>query len=283
MLASALSPTLTFKLSITSLLGQFDFQHGDNLCSAIWICLIADGWHRLGSVNGIECFVVAVLSCWGLSWLSSMLWALHVLDLLLDLNLECLPLGLWHLSVLLPWDGLLLLLSPWLFCFDLQQMLKWFLCPHLWHLFTKYWTFSWLVWCAALAACFTWAFSYSVAVACVAFLVFEGSDFINCWCYHGSTIELVSVEVLYCHFVLFGMCWRSDSYVTSSLFFFDLTHFLTLKCLVTWKSNSVLHTSFSASLLYWHLSTMFLVHWSKWSVDSCSHCLMSLYILSMCF
>ena len=45
-----------------------------------------------------------------------MLWALRVLDLLLDLDLEHLPLGLWCLSVLLPWDGLLLLPSPWLFC-----------------------------------------------------------------------------------------------------------------------------------------------------------------------
>ena len=63
----------------------------------------------------------------------------------------------------------------------------------------------------------------------------------------------------------------------------NLTYFLTSKCFVVWKSNSVLCTIFSASVWYWHLSTMSLIHWSSWSVDLCSLCLMSLYILLMWF
>ena len=78
-------------------------------------------------------------------------------------------------------------------------------------------------------------------------------------------------------------CWRRAWYMMSSFFFFNLTHFLTSKCFVAWKSNSVLHTIFSASVWYWHLSTRSLMHWSNWSVDSCSPCLMSLYISLMWF
>ena len=49
------------------------------------------------------------------------------------------------------------------------------------------------------------------------------------------------------------------------------------------KGNSILCTIFSASVGYWHLSTRSLMHWSNWSVDLCSPCLMSLYISSMWF
>ena len=68
-----------------------------------------------------------------------MLWVLCVCDRLLkhDLDLEHPPLlGWWHLSVLLPWTGVLPLWHPWpwlLLWVDLQQELKWFLKPHLWH------------------------------------------------------------------------------------------------------------------------------------------------------
>ena len=69
----------------------------------------------------------------------------------------------------------------------------------------------------------------------------------------------------------------------SSPLFFNLTHFLTSECFVAWKSNSVLHTVFSALVWYWHLSTISLIHLLRWSVDSCSPCLMSLYISLMWF
>ena len=78
-------------------------------------------------------------------------------------------------------------------------------------------------------------------------------------------------------------CWRRAQYVTSSLLFFDQTHFLTSKCFVAWKSNSVLCTIFSSLVWCWHHLTMSFMHWSSWSVVSCSPCLMSLYISSMWF
>ena len=68
-----------------------------------------------------------------------MLWVLQVCDPLLEhyLDLECLPLlGRWLLSVLLPRAGVLPLCRSWplpLLRVDLEQELKWFLKPHLWH------------------------------------------------------------------------------------------------------------------------------------------------------
>ena len=72
------------------------------------------------------------------------------------------------------------------------------------------------------------------------------------------------------------------AYVMSSLFFFDLTHFLTSKCFIAWNSSSVPHTIFSGMVCYWHHSTKSLICWSSWSIDSCSPCL-SLYISLMWF
>ena len=55
-----------------------------------------------------------------------------MLDLLLDLDFNHLPLPLGCLTVLLPWH--VVSYSPdEPFCFDLQYVLKWFLFPHLWH------------------------------------------------------------------------------------------------------------------------------------------------------
>ena len=142
----------------------------------------------------------------------------------------------------------------------------------------KCWTISWWMWCTAFAAYSTW--STFGSVDCVAFLELEGLYLINCSSYHSSTIGLVPVEVLDCHLVFF--CVLEECFICDILsLLFGPNPFLTSKCLVAWKSNSVLHTSFSASLVYWHLLTMFLMCWSNWSVDSCSLCLMSLYISSM--
>ena len=37
-------------------MGQLDFQHGDDLSSAIWICFVADTTYGFGSVNGVKHF-----------------------------------------------------------------------------------------------------------------------------------------------------------------------------------------------------------------------------------
>ena len=70
--------------------------------------------------------------------------------------------------------------------------------------------------------------------------------------------QLKSFTVISCSLAY----WSSVVYVTSSRIFFDWTHFLTLKHLVTWNNSSVLHTSFSASV-YWHFSTRFFICWSS--------------------
>ena len=202
----------------------------------------------------------------------------RVLDLLLDLDLDCLALPLGCLMVLLPWGGLLLSQGP--FCFDLQHVLKWFLFPHLWHFFAPCWAFSWWVRHAPFTACLTWATLGSVAIT---FPELECLDLIYGCCCCNSTVGFVSVEVFYCHLMLLGMLEEGLNMWCPLSSSSDLTHFLTSKCFVAWKSNSVLHTIFSASVWYWHLSTRSLMHWSNWSVDSCSPCLMSLYISLMWF
>ena len=87
---------------------------------------------------------------------------------------------------------------------------------------------------------------------------------------------LKSFTVISCSLVYWSRAW----YVTSSHLSFDLTHFYTSKCLVAWNRSSVLHTSFS-SVVYWHLSTKFLICSSSWSVDSLFLCFISLYIIDV--
>ena len=164
------------------------------------------------------------------------------------------------------------------FCFDLQHVLKCFLFPLMTFL-APCWAFSRWMRHAAFTACLTWATLGSVAIA---FPELEGLDLVYGWWFYNSTIGFVSVEsltVILCSLA----CWRRAWYVMSSLLFFSLTHFLTSKCFVAWRSNSVLHTIFSASVWYWNFSTRSLICWSNWSVDSCSPCLMSLYNSSMWF
>ena len=66
-------------------------------------------------------------SDWSWKEADSMLYALLVTGLLLDLDQCGLPLPFHPLDVL--WD----FLSPPLDCLDLHWVLKWFLLPHLWH------------------------------------------------------------------------------------------------------------------------------------------------------
>ena len=93
----------------------------------------------------------------------------------------------------------------------------------------------------------------------------------KCWL---KSLIIISCSLAY---------WRRALYVTSSYFFFDLTHFLASKCFVAWKSSSVQCTFFPFFVSYWHLCIRSLMHWSSWSVVSCSPCLMSLYISLMWF
>ena len=143
------------------------------------------------------------------------------------------------------------------------------------------WAFSWWMRCAAFTACLTLS-TLKIGSVAIAFPELEGLDLIYGCCCHNSTIGFVSVEVFHHHLMLLGMLEEGlIHYVLSFLFKSD--PFLTSKCFIAWKSNSVLHTAFSASVWYWHLLTRSLICWSNWSVDSCSPCLMLLYISSMWF
>ena len=227
-------------------------------------------------------------------WSISMLWVLRVCDPLLDcdLDLEHLPLlGQWCISLCSCHKQVFYLSSwswPWpLLRVILQQELKWYLKLHLWHflpnagqslyecvvlhllhillLLVTQTTHS--MWAAGSGAFLTqvWKFwSHLFSVSCVI-------PPFDLWWFKSFTIILCSLAY-----------WSRAWYLTSSHLFFDLIHFFTLKCLVTWNRSSVLHTSFS-SVMYWHLSTRFLICWSSWSVDSLSPCFISLYISSMWF
>ena len=135
-----------------------------------------------------------------------MLWALHVLDLLLDLDLdlEHLPLlwGLWCLSVLLARDGLLSLPSPWLLCLDLQQLLKCFLV-HIYGIsYRMLDILSVGVMCCIYYMTYLSCFLFCTHYLSSAWKFLFHPQICN---YHCSTIRLVSIEVLYCHFMFFCM------------------------------------------------------------------------------
>ena len=228
----------------------------------------------------------------------SMLWVLHVTDSPLDrdhdLDLEHLPLlGWWCLSGLLPWVCVLSLWHPLsLLIFNLQHELKWFLLPHLWHFLPNaghslyacvelhllhvlsMLHLSVLPLCELLAPFqlpFLLPLLPHLKLSIVLIVVGWAIPLLDLWRLKSFTV--ISYSLAY---------WSSAVYVTSSCRFFDWTHFFTLKCLVAWNNNSVLLTSFSASV-YWHFSTRFFIHWSSLSIDSSSPCLISLYISSIWF
>ena len=223
-------------------------------------------------------------------WSISMLWVFLVCEPLLerDLDLECLPLpGLWHLSVLLLHAGVLPLCQSELCLLlheDLQHELKWFLKPRLWHFLPNagqslnWWVVLHLL--HVLLSLVLWLLTLCEPLDLIPFLpclkVLIASSVVSCVIPPFDLLWLKSFTVISCSFAYWSRAW----YVTSSHLFFDRTHFFTLKCLVAWNKSSVLCTSFS-SVEYWHLLTRFLIHWSSWSVDSLSPCLMSLYISSI--
>ena len=133
-----------------------------------------------------------------------------------------------------------------------------------------YYTFyrCYIYWCyLCQTACSIWA-----AVSTALLTMFETFDqlivvwvipLLDLWWLKSFTIILCSLAY-----------WSSAAYVMYSRHFFDWTYFFTSKCLVVWNNNSVLHTSFSASM-YWHFSTRFFICWSSLSIDSSSPCLIS--------
>ena len=98
------------------------------------------------------------------------------------------------------------------------------------------WAFSQWVRRAAFTACLTLG-TLKVGSVAVAFPVFEGTFLIYSCCCHNSTIWFVSGWSLSPSFHCSLACWSRAWYVTSSLLFFDLTHFSTSKCLGSMKKQ----------------------------------------------
>ena len=286
--------TLTCKLSTTHLCGNF-------IPSLVMILVLPSGSVSLlllATVLDLDIeWNILTMSMSSMSY-QSMLWVLCVTDSPLDrdhdLDLEHLPLlGRWHLSGLLPQVCVLSLWHPlsWL-TFDLQHELKWFLLPHLWHFLPNaghslyacvklHLLHILLVLClSVLPLCellapfelpFLLPFLPCLKLSIALIVIRLGVPPLDLW-------QLKSFTVILCSLAY----WSSVVYVTSSHLFFDQTHFFTSKCLVAWNNNSVLCTSFSASM-YWHFLTRFFIHWSSLSINSSSPCLMSLYISSIWF
>ena len=242
-------------------------QHGEDLSLALWIRIVADAGHRLwpgncrkwllkelgtiwgsmevSSLSMEVCTISMEVVCFfwrsGWSWkeADSMLYALLVTWLLLNLDCWHLPLPLCPLDVL--WD----LLSPPPDCLDLHWVLKWFLLPHLWH-FLPHAGHSWGGWdvphlphilplLLVLALAWDpWPFLVKVLILLIVVDVATPPLDLCQW---------KSLMVASCCFA----CCNSLSKVTVSFrAVCDLTHFLTSKCFIAWKSSSSQHFIFSS-------------------------------------
>ena len=186
----------------------------------------------------------SALSLWRLpewSWkeADSMLCALLVTWLLLDLDCWCLPLFLHPLDVL--WDCL----SDPPDCLDLHCVLKWFLFPHLWHFLPQAghslggWDVPHLphilpllrVWALARDP---WPFLVKVLISLIVVDITTPPLDLGRW---------KSLTVASCCFA----CCNSFSKVTVSFrALCNLTYFFTSKCFITWNSSSSLCLSFSS-------------------------------------
>ena len=242
MLPTAPSSTLTVTLSMPLQCGSFSCNTVRILVlplgSVSLLMLATDFDLEMVENDFLRNSVLSSCCPWGSSKWSwkeadSMLWALLVTSWLLDLERGGLPLPLHPLDVL--WD----FLFPEPVCLDLQHELKWFLLPHLWHFLPHTghslgrwdilhlphvlpwlslalwpwpwpWPFLWwkvLIWSMVVAIAtppldLCWLKSLMVASCCLA-----------CWS------SLSNVTLLFC-----AVC--------------DLTHFLTSKCFIAWKSSS---------------------------------------------
>ena len=175
------------------------------------------------------------------------------------------------------WGCVLSLWCPWPWpTFDLQHELKWFLLPHLWHILPNAGHSLYvcvmlhllqvslmLPLCELLAPfelLFLPPFFLHVWMSWFAFIVVSWAiPLFDLWQFKYFTI--ISCSLVY---------WSSTVYITSSHLFFDWTHLFTLKCLVKWNNNSVLCTSFSASV-YWHFLTRFFIHADLAYLLTCHH------------
>ena len=180
------------------------------------------------------------LSGWSWKEADSMLWALLVTNLLLDLEQCGLPLPLHPLDVL--WG----FLFPASDCLDLHCVLKWFLLPHLWHFLPQagHSLGGWdvphlphiLPWLPL--ALWPWPFlclkvlisSMVVAIATPPLDLCQWKSLTVASCCLVCCSSLLKVTVSFC-----AVC--------------DLTHFLTLKCFMAWKSSSSWHCFFSFSVV----------------------------------
>ena len=166
----------------------------------IQYCLGLHGglWSGLSVVHGGLHYLYERLPEWSWKEADSMLCALLVTWLLLDLDCWCLPLPLHPLDVLQDH------LSPPPDCLDLHWVLKWFLFPHLWHFLPHAghslggWDVPHLPHILPLLLVLG-SSPRSLAFSC------EGSDLVDCGRCCNSSIGLVSVKVLDGCFMLFCM------------------------------------------------------------------------------
>ena len=135
-------------------------------------------------------------------------------------------------------------------------------------LFAPHWAFSWQVQLSTFVTCLTLATLGFVAIT-VTFSVIV-MDLINACCYCSSTIWLMSVEVFHSHFVLLGMLEEGCICDILSLLFWS-DQFFDFKVFCCMKQQ--LCSTYHLLIFTLELSlTISFMHWSGWSVVSCSPC-----------
>ena len=135
-------------------------------------------------------------------------------------------------------------------CLDLQCVLKWFLLPHLWHFLPHAghslsgWVIPHLPHVLPWLPLALWPWPFLCLKVLISSMVVAIATPPLCW--------LKSLMVALCCLA----CCSSLSKVTVSFCAVcDLTHFLTLKCFVAWKSSSSWCCFFSSSVVKLHFST----------------------------
>ena len=255
----------------------------------LWTWCERFSWQNQYFPNGLErnCLHGGFLleSPWGSSgwsWkeLDSMLWASWVVDTLLDLDLEGLPLPFLPLDLLLP--------QGWLPAAVLGAFLLWpTTCTEMVFIST-------LVTFPVPGRAFSWQVRHLPHLPhvlplqpldlCTHYLSWIWRIWSHQWWSPGSLLHWTCV------------CWSPrwlphapwhvsvDCHTWGCLVLWCLKIWptvLTSKCLVAWKRSSCHHIFFSGLQGITHLSMRSLICWSSWLMVSCSPCLMLLYILSM--
>ena len=213
----------------------------------------------------------------GWSWkeFCSMLWALWVVDLLLDLSFRVLwcispmpapasPFASW-LSMGRSFVGLCL--GNTSLSLVLQHILKLFLFPHLRHFFAPSWAFSWVD-----EMCCICCLSYlGNPWLCSCYLFYTWRILISSMscCCHNSTIRFVSVEVFYCIISCSLACLMKGCVcdVLSPLLQSDPLFDFKMFCCVKKKLCPMYHFLIF-SLVLASCPTRSFMCWSSWSVVS---------------